>query len=452
MYGENSAALRGHLSELLRQHRIQQRIGGRSAHTVPETTTVAERKQIGELIQNYRYGVLTWCLQVVTTATPNLDPFRPGSRSRGQYRRPTSAVEFHRQLNRTVDRSTARLPSLAELTTPQEFPIVESWRQAAKAAALGEHDIGSAAGQGSLDKNQSLTVVKDAAEIVRGLLILDRRYDRVPGWESLRGALKLQRAAEACAFVSAADYTVDRRGWKPPARTIAGPPRPGIAGVVQAEHNLLVHLRAFPNALNFKRIVDSQRLVSDLASRRFASVEPELTTWWAQRGRLYARIQDRARNVGGLVGSGGEAAAEAAHAMTRLRNLPDGALVSQRALRDLNTLFAAVDQRMSEIFEAGAQKRLYVARTTVPGIAPDDETPRGVLRDRFMPITSASQAELVQLIRDDLRPRPRQFELPEAARASRVEIRHAIEHRPVGRGRHNACQPDRPELEPPSIP
>ena len=360
MYGENSAALRTHLADLLRQHRIQQRIGGKGTHTVPETTTVAEREQIGQLIQNYRYGVLTWCLQVVTAASPNLDPFTPGSRSRGQYRHPTSTVEFHRQLNRTVNRSTARLPSLAELTTPQEFQIVECWRQAAKAAALGEHDIASAVG---LDKNQSLTVVKDAAEIIRGLLVLDRRYDRVPGWEPLRSPLTLQRAAEACAFISAADYTVDRRGWKPPARPIAGPPRPGIAGVVQAEHNLLVHLRAFPNALNFKRIVDSQRLISNFAARRFATEAPELTAWWTQRARLYTKIQDHARNVGGLVGAGGVAAAEAANALTRLRNIPDNAAVSQRALRDLNTLFTSVDQRMSEIFEEGAQKRLYVART-----------------------------------------------------------------------------------------
>ena len=80
---------------------------------------------------------------------------------------------------------------------------------------------------GRLDLNQRLTVVKDAAEIIRGLLVLDRRYGNIPGWEPLSGAGRLQRAAEACAFIEAADYTVDRRGWRPPARTIDGPARAG---------------------------------------------------------------------------------------------------------------------------------------------------------------------------------------------------------------------------------
>ena len=443
MYGENTAALRAHLSELLRQHRIQQRIGGMSAHTVPETTTIPEREQLGQLIQNYRYGVLTWCLQVVNAATPTLLGYSAD-------RTATPDAELRRRLTRTINGSTARLPSMVELTTPQEFPLVEGWRQAAKAAALGEHDLGGEAGRGSLDRSQCLTVVKDAAEIVRGLLVLDRRYGRIPGWEPLRGSIRLQRAAEGCAFITAADYTVDLRGWRPPARAIAGPPRPGFAGVVQAEHNLLVHLRAFPNALNFKRIVDSQRLISNLVARRFAADAPELTAWWTQRGGLYTKIQDRARNLGGLVGAGGVAAAEAANALTRLRNIPDDAAVSQQALRDLNTLFTAVDQRMSEIFEEGSQKRLYVARTRVPHIVSnDDETPRRVLRERFVPITSATQSELVQLVRDDLRPRPRQPEPPARAHENRVELSQAITHRAGRRGPGAPHPPQRPEPEPP---
>ncbi len=39
MYGENSGMIRAELTVLLRQHRIQQRLGGKGIHTVPETTT-----------------------------------------------------------------------------------------------------------------------------------------------------------------------------------------------------------------------------------------------------------------------------------------------------------------------------------------------------------------------------------------------------------------------------
>lgn len=426
MYGENAGALRTHLSELLRQHRIQQRIGGKSAHTVPETTA-AERERVGRLIQNYRYGVLTWCLHVVNAANPSLHPAGIG-------RAATPDLELRRRLTRTMGGSTARLPSMTELTTPQDFALVETWRQAAKAATLGEHDLGTYGGSGGLDADQSMTVVKDAAEIVRALLVLDRRYDHIPGWEPLRGPLRLERAAEACAYLNAADYTVDRRGWRTPARLIPGPPRPGIAGVVQAQHNLLVHLRTVPNALNFKRLVDSQRLISSLAANRSGTDAPELTAQWAQRSRIYAKIQERARNLGGLVGNGGEAVAEAANGVTRLRRIPESAPISQGALRDLNTLFTAIDQRMSEIFEHGIKERLYFARTKVPGmIAQQGQAPRRVVRERFMPITSANDAELVQWVRDGLARGTGPGTPPLDAGLSRRELRDAIVHRPPTR-------------------
>jgi hypothetical protein len=137
-------------------------------------------------------------------------------------------------------------------------------------------------------------VVKDSAEIIRGLLVLDRRYNNIPGWEPLSGAVRLQRAAESCAFVEAADYTVDRRGWRPPARTIDGPARAGIAGVVQAEHNVLIHLNRFPNALNFRRLLDSQRELSRLLANRVASVQPELSASWGRRASTYAALHHQA--------------------------------------------------------------------------------------------------------------------------------------------------------------
>ena len=80
MYGENAGAIRAQLSLLLRQHRIQQRIGGAGTHTVPVSTTAAEREALGRLIQRYRLGVLTWCRQALTSA--HLDtPARDGGRS-----------------------------------------------------------------------------------------------------------------------------------------------------------------------------------------------------------------------------------------------------------------------------------------------------------------------------------------------------------------------------------
>ncbi len=68
MYGENGGHLRDAMGALLREHRIQQRLGGRGTHTVPETTTVAEREELGQQIRRYRECVLTWSLQAVRAA------------------------------------------------------------------------------------------------------------------------------------------------------------------------------------------------------------------------------------------------------------------------------------------------------------------------------------------------------------------------------------------------
>ena len=87
MYGETSGMLRDALGALLRHHRIQQRIGGAGIHTVPVTTTVDERKMIGQQIARYRYAALVWCDQAMHAANPRIGldsgPAAPTIRPRG---------------------------------------------------------------------------------------------------------------------------------------------------------------------------------------------------------------------------------------------------------------------------------------------------------------------------------------------------------------------------------
>ena len=71
-YGENGRQLRSQLTTLLRQHRIQQRLGGPGIHTVPESTTVEQREVLGEHIQRYRYATLVWCLHAAVAANPRI--------------------------------------------------------------------------------------------------------------------------------------------------------------------------------------------------------------------------------------------------------------------------------------------------------------------------------------------------------------------------------------------
>ena len=68
-----------------------------------------------------------------------------------------------------------------ELVTEQPFALVDTWRQAARACVLGEHDFANGVGYGRLSEAQCLTVLKDAADVVRAVVSLDRRYANIPG-------------------------------------------------------------------------------------------------------------------------------------------------------------------------------------------------------------------------------------------------------------------------------
>jgi hypothetical protein len=258
MYGENGGRLRDALAVLLRQHRIQHRLGGQGLYTVPELTTAEDREQLGQQIGRYRHGVLVWCLQAVRAASPGTTIQGTSARTR------SPAEELRFRLEATVMSSQATLPPLEELATEQAFPIVETWRQAARAAALGEHDFGAGLRYGLLSDAQCATVLRDAAEVARAIVALDRRYAKIPGWRPLKDPGRLGWAAETCANLERdgePDYTVDRHGWRPDSSKIDGPASPGVAGVIQAEHNLLVCLGRFPDARSLRIVLGSQRIV-----------------------------------------------------------------------------------------------------------------------------------------------------------------------------------------------
>jgi hypothetical protein len=429
-YGENGNRLRAELTTLLRQHRIQPRLGGPGSHTMPVTTARGQREALGAQIQRFRWATLMWCLQAVAAANPSVKL----TQMTLQYRRP--ADELHYRLTEALDALEAGLPPLKELTTPQEFALVESWRQVAKAAVLGEHDVVAGPGRASLTDGQRMAVLKDAAEITQALAVLDRRYDQIPGWQTIPGRGRLDRAAKVCAALAETeepDYSVDRHGWQPPSALIEGGPLPGIAGVLQAQHNMLVHLAQFPNMLNLRRTMDAQRTLTHEGARLAAGVAPDLAERWQAREQTYHKLVHETRNVGGLVGGGGAAAAEAANAVGRLRGIHGDDAPGAEPLRDLDKLFTRTDARVAAIIEQGAAERLYFLSVKLPRLV--DETTHLVspARERYLPITSPLQTDLLAIARHDLRPTPGPPTAPPRAQESRQELRESIDHRPVRR-------------------
>ena len=432
MYGENGRRLRTELTTLLRQHRIQPRLGGPGSHTIPVTTTREQREALGEQIQRFRWATLMWCRQAVDAANPG----GKLAQMMVQYRRPSD--ELHYRLGRALNALEAGLPALEALTTSQEFPLVESWRQAAKAAVLGEHDVAVGLGAVSLTQGQRMAVLKDAAEITQALVVLDKRYDQIPGWQPIPGRKRLDRTAKACAAfaeVGEPDLSVDRHGWRPPSALIEGGPLPGIGGVLQAQHNMLVHLGQFPTALNLRRVIDGQRIVSTEAARLASGVAPDLVERWRERGQVYQQLVLETRNVGGLLGDGGPAAAEAANAVGRLRRVGVDEIAGLEPLRDLNRLFTRTDARVAAIIEQGASERLYFRSVKVPRLVYGSDHLVNPARERYVPIESLVQADLLGITRRELGPPPVAPTPPPAACGGREELRASMDHRP-GRDAH----------------
>lgn len=426
MYGENSGHLRNAMGTLLREHRIQQRLGGKGTHTVPETTTVAERDELGQQIRRYRECVLTWSLQAVRSANPRADL----GGSTVHTRRPAEELRF--RLTEALAASSAELAPSAELTTEQPYATVEAWRQAARAAVLGEHDFPGGVTYSDLSDQQCMTVLKDVADVVRGLVALDRRYSNVPGWEKLHNQGWLGRAAEACAAHAGTDepdYAVDRQGWQPTPEPMNGPALPGLAGVMQAQYNLLLNLNELPDTRSLRVVMESQRIVSHEAARRTADIEPGLTSEWSTREETYTKLVRVTRDLGGILGTG-HAAGHGALAASRAQKLRPESLTDAPQLRQLDRLFTRIDQRVCAAVEHGVQQRLYFVRVPIARV--DDHAPSLVKgrRQRYTPITSPVQSDLIAIVCGELRPGPIRLNPPQRAAESRADFEAAINHRP----------------------
>jgi hypothetical protein len=440
MYGENGTLLRAEMSALLEQHRVQLRLGGGGSHSVPVTTSRAEREEIGKQICRYRQSVLVWCQQasraVAPYASSNLSPAPPTP-----FRLPPTQhgglASLRLALDDAVDNSSAALPGLDELVAAQELPLVEHWRQAARAAALGEHDFAAGLHHDSLDGAQAHTLIGDMAAVVRALVILDQRYKSIPGWERLRRPERLGWSALACALDSSLEppsYAIDALGWRAPTNVMPGPAWPGLVGVLQAERNLAVRLRPLPSAMNLRRIVHSQRVLSGGIAELAASIDADLHDRCITRQETYADLQRELRNVGSLIGTGELAVADSADVIGRLKALRPGVNHDLRVLRAFVTLFQKVDSQIADHIENGIERNAYLRRVTLPRLVEDSGHLVAPVRERFTPFGDEGPSTVVHLVRDRLRPSSAQSDPTSEAGRSRAELHAAIVHRPKPRG------------------
>ncbi len=423
MYGENGAQMRTELAALLRQHRVMHRLAADSP---------AERAEVGQQILRFRQTLVVWCAQAIRVARPltfpNI-PQKPADPFRATNEHGAAIGELARALELARDQAMTPAASSAELATPSSNDVVEHWRVAARSAALAEHDTAPDLAI-HLTAAQARTIAGDVAAISQALVVLDRRYRNTPDWESLTGCDRLGWAALATALdVNLGhDYSVDQTGWRPRTKPIRGPAKPGILGVLQAEHNLLVRLSSLPNAMNLRLIVDSQRLLTAQLIPYAERVDPDLAEQWRARTATYSRIQRELRNIGGRLGNGAGATAEAGNAVSRMKALPSATVIEPRMLGGFQTLFRRVDERISDVLETGVERGAFVQRVTLPRLVSGERGLVQPVRERFVPVARPADLEVIRTAREHLRPRAQPaVALPDA---SRVDLHAALVHRP----------------------
>lgn len=214
---------------------------------------------------------------------------------------------------------------------------------------------------------------------------------------------------------------------------ITGPAKPGLLGVLQAEHNLTIRMQAFPSAMNLPLVVDSQRLLSGGLATRVEKIEPALGESWRDREQTYTDLQRELRNIGGNVGVGELAVAEGANAWNRLRALPPDAPLDPRIVHGFTTLFTTLDARIADVVVEGLQRQSYFLRVKVPGFVANNGQVVARVHERYVPLVEADHAAIVGLVRDRLRPSHEPATAPPGAAASRAELHTAIVHQPERR-------------------
>ena len=183
--------------------------------------------------------------------------------------------------------------------------------------------------------------------------------------------------------------------------------------------------------MNLRLIVDSQRILTTALVPYAQRIDPELAGRWWERAATYSQIQRELRNVGGRLGNGAAATAEAAHAVSRMKAVPADAVIEPRMLGGFQSLFSRLDSRLTDILEAGVERGAFVQRVTVPRLMSNDGQLVHPVRERFVPVARATDLDVVRTARERLRPAA----APSTASsgASRVDLHAALLHRPRDR-------------------
>ena len=133
--------------------------------------------------------------------------------------------------------------------------------------------------------------------------------------------------------------------------------------MLQAEHNLVVRMKAFLNATHLRYVIDSQRRLSRHLVPSSTRFDVRLADRWNPRADTYTDVQRLFRPIGGRAGTGGFTAAEGANEVSRIRELPGDAIVEQ-----------------------GIDRQVFFQRVSLPRLVEGSDGLIETVRERFVPV------------------------------------------------------------------
>lgn len=412
MYGQVAASLRATMTELLHMKRVSAYLGGPHGK-LDETTTQPEREAAAHKILRYRAVVWNYALQTATAVIP------PTART--GWEAPLRLISWLEKEQPTPDALPGgRGVSTLELGTVQDIPLVEIWRRLAVASVAGrERELPVLAD--SIDNNQARVVLRDVADLVRALVILDVRYSAIPGWQRLglkSSSPKIDptkrvlvnstiAAAQLCSqwvgSLSPEDAaSTDRLGYVDRAPLLPMPYPFGIDGAIAALHNTYVRLGLeFPRAEVVTAIVRTQRQLSALTLELAQTAgDDEHARAFKDRAERCAHVLGLlAKDVGGNLGDGRATLSDAEAALFALADAVQiGDTASTEDLQCLHRLFTMIDTRVATRIRQGIHDRRYfvsrefgLSRERIGGL-------RRAIR-KFEPITKHSHPDLIAAVK-----------------------------------------------------
>ncbi len=140
------------------------------------------------------------------------------------------------------------------------------------------------------------------------------------------------------------------------------------------------------------------------------------------RALLYQDLVRASRDVGGLIGGGGQAAVESHDAASRLQRARETPANAGEQLHHLHRIMTRTDARISTTVEHGFSQKFYLVSDNYPQVMAERHVALQLTPLRWQPVTSPVQTDLIPLVRQRLQPHP-----PTPAVAESTENRRAYE-------------------------